>query len=167
MIEVPLTKGQVALIDDADADLVLAHKWFALHDPTRNKFTAARNVPRHEDRRRQRTQHLHRFLMGLDFGNPMQVDHINFDTLDNRRSNLRIVTGKQNRQHQPAKRGASSRFVGVSWYPPTRRWKATIVVDGRQVYLGYHATEEAAAEARDRYVVEHGLPHKLNLEVVG
>lgn len=166
MIEVPLTKGQVALIDDEDADLVLAHKWHALNRTrSTTAFIAARNVP--AGPRRQRTQPMHRFLMGLDFGDPRQVDHINFDPLDNRRPNLRVVTGKQNLQYKPSQRGSTSRFVGVSWQSRSGRWVAQIGVDGRMVHLGYHDTEEAAAAARDRFVVEHGLPHALNLEVVG
>jgi hypothetical protein len=46
----------------------------------------------------------------------------------------------------------SSHVVGVSWKKRVRKWQASKRVGGKIKYLGYHLTEEAAAQAIDNYV---------------
>lgn len=48
-----------------------------------------------------------------------------------------------------------SQYKGVTWHPKTRKWLARIHVNRKQISLGYHDTEEAAAYAYDRAAVEH------------
>ncbi len=81
-VQIPLTQGQVALIDADDLPAVSTRKWYASKTPWGNFYAGSRGVS------------LHRFLMNPPNG--MEVDHINRDTLDNRRSNLRIVTHAEN-----------------------------------------------------------------------
>jgi hypothetical protein len=91
---------------------------------------------------------LHRVILGLAHGDPREGDHINLDKLDNRRSNLRIVTGAQNRQNRPSSAGSSSRFRGVFWHKHKRRWVAMVWVGPKAHWLGaFHSEEEAAAVA--------------------
>ena len=87
------------------------------------------------------------------------VDHINRDTLDNRRANLRIVTASQNNWNQrllPAHNTSGYRGVSqVICHCVSRRydevkWQATINVKKRMIHLGYFASREAAAHAYDR-----------------
>ena len=54
----------------------------------------------------------------------------------------------------------SSQVVGVSWDSSKSKWRAQVTVDGKQVSLGYHATEEAAAQAIDNYVKDGVAPVK-------
>lgn len=77
-----LTQGQYALIDEADLPLVSTRKWYASKTKWGNFYAVTNGVL------------LHRFLMNPPDG--FEVDHINHDTLDNRRSNLRCVTHKEN-----------------------------------------------------------------------
>jgi hypothetical protein len=90
---------------------------------------------------------LHRELLGLADGNKLTGDHVNRDRLDNRRANLRSMTKAAQRQNVTSARGATSRFLGVSWHPQCRRWRAKVTANGKQHYLGLFDTEEAAAEA--------------------
>jgi hypothetical protein len=104
-----------------------------------------------------RTLLLHRLIMGLEHGDPREVDHKNRDRLDCRRHNLRVVTSGGNSQNQGAHRDGSSRFRGVSLNRPTGTWRAMVY----QEYLGLYATElEAAqvAQARRLEVMPDALP---------
>jgi hypothetical protein len=91
-------------------------------------------------------ERMHRVILGLPPKNP-HVDHKNHDRLDNRRSNLRIVTQAQNNTNRRKRAGTSSRFKGVTWSKPRQKWEAQIQVDGWHRMLGRFATEEEAARA--------------------
>lgn len=92
----------------------------------------------------QPPQPLHRALVGCV---GLDVDHINGDTLDNRKVNLRNVTRSENNRNSDRVWGLS-RFKGVVFHKPSGRWTARIKHHGRVYSLGYHRTEEAANERR-------------------
>lgn len=80
----------------------------------------------------------------------ISIDHINGDKLDNRRSNLRLADRRQqmtNPADGPMKRNTSG-VTGVSWTQATRKWYASISIEGRTVSLGLFDSIEEAAEAR-------------------
>jgi len=95
--EIPLTKGQVAIIDSIDFEAVSRFKWCSMWNQYTHSFYAYRWVLRDG---KGTTQYMHRFLMELAHGDKRQVDHFNHDTLDNRRSNLRIVTQSENAKNR-------------------------------------------------------------------
>jgi len=137
-VEIPLTRGLTALIDEADARAVMsAGCWYA-HE-TRGLYYAVRT-----DRSsgRQRTLRMHNFLTGWPL-----VDHRDGNTLDNRRANLRPATLAQNAQNSAPWRGRE--FKGIR-----RRdnglWQARITRDGCLLSLGTFPTPEDAALAYDR-----------------
>ena len=74
-----------------------------------------------------------------------EVDHINKDKLDNRKSNLRLTTRQQNALN--GSRRSESEFVGVTL--KKGRWQAYMVVDSQYIYIGNFSKPEAAARARD------------------
>jgi hypothetical protein len=84
--------------------------------------------------------------MGLAIGDPREVDHRDGDPLNNRRSNLRVVTSAQNAQNLAATL-RSSRYRGVDWHKPRKRWRARATVGGVVHHLGHFSSEEQAAEA--------------------
>jgi hypothetical protein len=91
---------------------------------------------------------LHRVLLGLDFGDSRQVDHINRDKLDNRRSNLRLSDCTRQQWNKGAGYGTSLER-GVHWQADKRRWRVEIWLYGRRHCLGRYGTEaEAVAVAR-------------------
>lgn len=143
VMEIPLSRGQVALVDDADYPAVMAEgKWFALSNGAKT-FYAARNAPPTKPNGKRRTLTLHHFLTGWDY-----VDHVNGDGLDNRRSNLRWATHAQNMANQDRRSTNQSGFKGV--HPKKRRWAARI----QNRYLGTYATPEDAAHAYDEAAIE-------------
>lgn len=98
---------------------------------------------------------LHRDVMGLKNGDPMEVDHIDRDTLNNRRSNLKIVTRYENEGNHDFS-ASSSKKIGVSYDNRLKKWKAQGSLDGTYVYLGVYDTEEAAVLARMKWEQETG-----------
>ena len=92
------------------------------------------------------------------------VDHVNRDKLDNRRKNLRVVSKKQNGYNRSKRKGASSNFRGVS-KTKVGKYKTTVGVNGRQIYLGLYENEVEAALAYDKYIAHHPeLIHEMNWE---
>lgn len=150
MKQIQLTRGFVATVDDADLDAVASARWYALLTGGGKFIYAARSVRRDDGGRAVCL--LHRQLLGAQPG--QVVDHVNGDTLNNRRSNLRLCTKAQNCRNNRG-RGSASGFKGVSWYPRYGRWVAGICVDYRSVTLGYFDTRELAALAYDAAALLH------------
>lgn len=140
-VEVPLTRGYVAIVDAADAERVLAYRWFA--QPNVRNVYAIRGIRRPDGVRT--TQSLHKFLTGFAV-----TDHVNGDGLDNRRSNLRDATTAENGRNRRRQSNNASGFKGVFWNKADRKWRASIgVTDGKRQHLGCFSTPEAAAQAYD------------------
>lgn len=110
---------------------------------------------------------LHREIMGLKHAprSAGVVDHINGNRLDNRRTNLRVVTEAQNAHNRKDREGCTSRHRGVSWYaPPSRgtrsgRWRVQIMVNGKRTLVGLFRTEAEAAAAAEAFYAEH-MPYR-------
>lgn len=128
-----------AIVDSADLGLVAGHIWRLDADGY------ARRNPKINGR--QVKVRMHRLLVGLSPDDPREPDHIDRDKLNNRRGNLRIVPHSGNVQNVPSYRGSTSIYRGVSWHAASRKWKAEVQAQGKQVYLGLYTSETEAAEA--------------------
>lgn len=160
VVRIPLRdkQGEVreyALTDEADAALVQQHRWFCNSDgyAARNQSTDERWP---SGKVKQRTILMSRVIMGLDFGDKREADHISRDKLDNRRSNLRITTHAQNMQNR-SRRGGSSKYRGVSFKKGAKKrpWIAYVCVMGKMNYLGAFADEDEAGAAAAAGRAEH------------
>ena len=90
---------------------------------------------------------LHRVITGCPEG--YEVDHISLDTLDNRMSNLRIVTHQQNQINHSLQRNNSSGVSGVDFYTKNEKYRARIKVSHQEIHLGYYDEFEEAVQARN------------------
>lgn len=144
-ITIELTKGQVTLIDDEDADLA-DFKWYALAQWV-GGFYAVRSIYTPE---RGRVR-LHRVVLERVIGRSLKngefTDHVNGDKLDNRRGNLRIATRVENQQNRGKRVDNTSGVKGVSRHRASGKWQAEIQANGKQIYLGLFTTPKAAHEA--------------------
>jgi hypothetical protein len=138
-----------ALVDPGDHERLLAHAW---HLDTGGY--PIRSLSHHGRKAKRSSQSMHRQVMGLGVGDGCEVDHINRDKLDNRRSNLRLVTHSQNMQNLGPHPGKG--FRGVTWFKVQQRWRARAQVDGVVHFLGYHDSEKAAARAVNEFWIQRG-----------
>ena len=156
-IRIPLRNRQreiiaYALVDASDAALA-KHTWSL--DPGHTARGGKPYVRRGGIRGGVRWwKYLHREVLGLTADDPRKGDHVNGDTLDCRRSNLRIATPAQNAQNQGS-RGGSSEHRGVTWDKSRQKWMATGMLDGRRKTIGRFDTEDEAAEAAAAWRAEH------------
>jgi hypothetical protein len=137
-VAIPLGHEHILLIDSFDFALVRS-------GPTIH-VNPCRGLPyaRLSDGR-----YLHRIL--LDAPSSMLIDHINHNTLDNRRSNLRLASAADN-QHNRTRQGE---YIGVRYRKDFNKWTASITVNYKHVHLGCFDTAVAAALARDRAALKY------------
>lgn len=147
MMEIPLTQGKIAIIDDEDYNSVSKYNWQVRK--SYNVWYALRSS--HTPIRK--TIFLHRFLLHPKSNE--RCDHINGDGLDNRRINLRIATFAQNQMNRRKNPGFSSRFKGVMWNKQHNKWMTQIKINKKQIHLGYFSDEVEAAKAYNVAALEH------------
>jgi hypothetical protein len=144
--EIPLNNGLVALVDADDYERIAQHKWRFYFDKKMGSCYALRHAVNHGKRT---TLSMHREVLGLSFGDPRRVDHRdNSQTLDNRRSNLRICPCGENNQNARLHKDTMSGLKGACWHKLRQKWVSYITKNYKRVHLGYFATKE---EAHARY----------------
>ncbi|MBS4956556.1 MAG: HNH endonuclease [Clostridium sp.] len=79
---------------------------------------------------------LHRFVMDINDKN-LVVDHINRNPLDNRKSNLRICSYKENSFNKSIRVDNTSGIVGVDFHKINKKWRAKIKYNNITIHLGY------------------------------
>lgn len=148
-----------AILDAEDAALA-SYGWYlhAGHADRGGKRYVLRTV-------RGKSIYLHRLVLGLDHTDPHKGDHINGDTLDCRRSNLRVSTTAENAQNQGS-RGGSSRFRGVTWDRARGKWMATAMLGGRRRTIGRFDSEADAGAAAAAWRAEH-MPFSVEAAPAG
>jgi hypothetical protein len=159
VVAVPVGTKRIVLMDEEDARALPkpGYLFFNVTQPDGRGYVM---LDRPVDGKRRR-QYLHRYLLGLETGNPLEADHINRDRLDNRRANLRVATRAQNNQNpsvqhrrvRPAVRQSPHR--GVAWHCRHEKWQAAVNRNGRIAHLGYYEDEERAATVAARARAEH------------
>lgn len=92
---------------------------------------------------------LHRYVMGVT-DSSILVDHIHRNTLDNRKSKLKVVTHLENNQNSGMYRSNSSGTKGVSLKKETNKWQAYIAYEGKQKHLGYFDEFNEAVKVREQ-----------------
>ena len=141
---IQLTKGYTTAIDVADVALAEGRNWCSLIAP---------HTVYAQGKINNKTVFLHRLLLGFPSG--LDVDHIDGDGLNNRRSNLREATRSQNLRNQRVSKDSASGLKGITWYPDRAKWGARIKVDGRRLWLGLYETPESAHAAYVAASAEH------------
>lgn len=138
-----LTNQQVPfLIDSKDYDKVIQHSWFFSMRRKPTSKSSGHGVL--ASKIKQKTITLHRFILNSPQG--AIVDHINRDTTDNRRCNLRHVTLSQNSLNSNKRKSSKSKYKNVTWHKHVEQWQARLTINGTREHLGYYQTAEEAHE---------------------
>ena len=138
-MEIELTRGFKTVIDDDDAALVAGFRWIAWS--ARGLFYAARTA---KIDGKQAAIMLHRVITGAKPG--YVVDHIDHDTLNNQRSNLRVCTAAQNMQNSKQRAHSKNKYRNVrleKHVSGDMRWRAYIRSDNK-LYRKWFDDEESA-----------------------
>jgi len=147
--------GYCVIIDNEDYSRIKELKYFVNKAQIKNSglYYFSRNI--YIDEKRTGTT-LHRDIMGCIKGDGKIVDHINGNTLDCRKENLRLCTSVENSRNCKTYKGVK----GVNWRKDTGKWRAMISVNGKEKSLGnYNYIEEAKeayCEASKKYHGEYG-----------
>lgn len=152
---IPLSKGQHAIVDDADYEWLSQWKW-CLHA---SRGYAVRNV---KENGKCKTILMHALILGTPKG--LETDHSNQNRLDNRRRNLRIATRGENQRNKGKRCDNTSGFAGVYFDRSRGKFSAEIHVDRKKNFLGRFATAIEASAAYVRASVDlHGDFSPFNL----
>ncbi len=129
------------LLDPEDEDLIIV---FAFHINQIRDRQYVRSKPR---------GYLHKLILERALGRLIEpgkmVDHINGNSLDNRRKNLRECTNAQNLANRGKETGNASGHVGVWFEKRTNKWCAELTHNKKKHWCGRFKTKEEAAKARN------------------
>lgn len=142
MKRIPLSgghgKGLYALVDDDDYDRLSNHSWC---------MDVGGGYPM--TRTGKKNYRMHRMVMSTPRG--MYIDHINRDKLDNRKSNLRVVTNSQNMLNTGMYSNNTSGHKGVTYSSRDKRWIAQVKINYKNIILGRFNNIDDAIRARKRW----------------
>lgn len=152
MKKIKLTQGKCALVDDEDFEMLSRWKWCAALDKKTRSFRAMSNRHRWENIK-PITMRMERIVIGAI--EKQLVDHINHDTLDNRKINLHIVNHHQNGGNRKPKRNSKSGYKGVSWNKGIKKWQAQIRINYKLQNLHFSENPKECAEAYNKAAVKY------------
>lgn len=153
---IELRNGIETIIDQEDFNLInsFRERWLAHYDPcTKGFYCKIRHTILGG---KDKTQRLSRIIMKIT-NSDLVVDHINHNTLDNTRANLRAVTKKSNSQSQIKKHtDNTSGFIGA-FKTKRNKYIAKVSNGNKPVYLGTYATAEEASSVYRKWKESNGL----------
>jgi len=143
--KIPLTQDQYAIVDKDDYDRLNAYKWYAKWNDSTQSYYACRNGD-------SVTIRMHREILGLHKGDEKHGDHINHDTLDNRRSNLRVLPHRENNEHRKKKSP-----YGTGIYRNGEGYGVKVWANGEHHNVGTYSTPGEARAARKDFLYDMGI----------
>lgn len=124
------------MVDDEDYDELIKYEWSTFK--SKNTYYARRHI-----KGTRRDMRMHTMLLNTPKG--LIGDHIDGNGLNNQRSNLRIVTHRQNCQNRHINKTSS--FPGVYFNKNKRRWESQLRINGKRKRLGLFTSEQEAFQA--------------------
>ena len=135
--------GQI-FVTTSDYDWIQQSNWYGRRYGRGGPLYAKRQTSK------RGTESIHRVILGLNPGDPRLGDHINGDTLDNRRSNLQIVTPRGN----SANRKDKSKYGSGITKTPSGRFHVQVFYNGRTIYLGTFDSVKEGQKIRSDFVAQ-------------
>ena len=153
MNAISLTKGKVAIISPEDYRSLSQWNWCASQH-VRGHYYAERGTRTGKSYHHVKMERVVMQRLGVVVPRSHVIDHINGDSLDNRRENLRLATIAENRRNAPAQRNSRTKVKGVSYDDVAKNYRAKINRHHKTVWERRYPTLDVAAkgiaEARKR-----------------
>lgn len=140
MKRIKLTKGKYTIVDIQDFEYLIQQKWHLSSNGYACGITS---------RKKGKQQYIRMHRLILNAPKNVQVDHINGNKLDNRRSNLRLCSKTENTRNRKIQYNNKAGYKGVHWHKSAKKWKAQISVNGKVTHLGLFSNKITAAKAYD------------------
>ena len=157
MKEIQLTQGKVALVDDEDFEYLNQWKWYA--NNMKGNFYATKAIT--VSKCKQKIISMHRLIMKPEKG--YVIDHIDGNSLNNQKNNLRICTHAENMRNSKIYSNNTSGFKGVYWHKQTAKWMAYISYNNKITHLGLFINPKDAARAYNEAAIKFHVEFaKLN-----
>jgi len=142
-------EGKFSEIDDIDFDMVSKYKWYLYYFKTSSNYYIKRGF---KINGKWKTIYLHKYIMNVDTA----IDHVDGNTLNNKRSNLRVCTHSGNSRNKKKNSNSQSKYKGVTKNTHPNRpyvyWKARIKLVDRSITLGnFPFNEEGEVLAAKAY----------------
>ena len=157
MRKIKLSQNKIAIVDDEDYEMLIKHKWYA--NKLKHKWYVNTNV---RIANKRTVIRMHRMILKPNTN--VQVDHINGNSLDNRKDNLRLCNNAENMRNRDKPRNNTSGYKGVTWNKDMKKWQAQIMVNYINIILGYYKDIKKAArvynEAALKYFGEYAYLNK-------
>lgn len=155
MKTITLSKGKIALVDDADFEALNRYKWSYTKNCKSEYAKACIGGRKHKT-----TLYMHRVILGVN--DPLViVDHIDGNGLNNTRINIRKCTKSENQRNKKKRSNSSSQYLGVT--KTNWGWVAQITHNTKPIRIGLFKDEAEAALAYNKKKIElHGEFAKLN-----
>lgn len=150
MKKIKLTQNKHALVDDEDYEYLNQWKWQVVN--MKDTFYAHRKIWLKREKR-YKTICMHRIIMNAPNGRV--VDHINHNSLDNQRENLRICTQSQNLGNSRLRSDNKSGIKGVYWSKNRNKWVAQIRINSKSKYLGIFTDINVAKNVYEKEAKQH------------
>ena len=155
--EIQLTQGKVAIVDDEEFDYLNQFKWNV--NNFNGKFYAVRSFM--ITKGNQSIVLMHREIMNPKKG--FVIDHVDGNTLNNLKNNLRICTHGENLMNQNINKNNKSGFKGVYFCKQNNKFRAEIKKDKIKYFLGTFINPIDAARAYNKAAIKyHGEFANIN-----
>jgi len=147
MKEIKLKNGQYTKVDNDDFEKFKNFSWFLIKNVY--KSSSYYYVTRSNNGKPCK---LHREIMGSPKG--LMIDHINHDTLDNRKCNLRVCTHQDNQRNRNLNKNNTTGFKGVTYHKHKEYiyYVAQLYLNGKNIFLGTFKKSIDAAKKYDEEV---------------
>lgn len=131
------------LIDADDLETVSKYQWHIEHSRKNLRYAQATIG--------NSTIRIHRLILHTT----LQIDHINHNGLDNRKSNLRVCINQENNFNKLHKRNPKSGYTGIRYNEKTKSYYVRIMVNRKEISLGHYKILEDALEARKQGEIKY------------
>lgn len=145
-----LTKSKFTIVDTKDYGYLSQFKW---HFGIKSKYGHGYAQRRKSVKEGGKIISMHSEILITD----QEGDHIDGNTLDNRRKNLRPASRLQQMQNTRSRIGSTSKYVGVHLHKLTGKWRSQMRVNGKRIDLGLFSTPEEARDIRLKYIENNEL----------